>query len=316
MITTVFTKDKTSTVWLDGVAPTNSELSKIAEDNAWPIRFVQDCLDSSHLPKFELLSENVSEGGGFAIFRSFDENADPWADSIQGLTRKVAVFIRDGFFITLHRTDETYFQSWRAVEVSRKEPNSPYILLLNLMEAIVSSYRMPLLKIRERLDEIEEGMLSTRSARAQDRVDILEESYYLKRRLSVIKRMLNMLQDINLKVLAALDGRKIHGLKHSGQTMKDSLIRIIFEADELSDHLNGLLNLHLSLSSFRTNEVMRVLTLFSVFFMPLTFIVGIYGMNFKFMPELEWHFGYWSVWIVMIIVSGVIFKWFRKQKWL
>ncbi len=76
------------------------------------------------------------------------------------------------------------------------------------------------------------------------------------------------------------------------------------------------MNLYMSFAAQKTNDVMKVLTIFSVFFMPLTFIVGIYGMNFEFMPELKQKWGYPIVLIVMAIVTGVIYQWFRKKKWL
>ncbi len=72
----------------------------------------------------------------------------------------------------------------------------------------------------------------------------------------------------------------------------------------------------MSLSSQRTNEVMRILTLFSVFFMPLTFIVGIYGMNFEFMPELKQRWGYPAVLILMALVAVAIYRWFKRKRWL
>jgi magnesium transporter len=89
-----------------------------------------------------------------------------------------------------------------------------------------------------------------------------------------------------------------------------------FYADELLEEVNNLLSIHLAMASHRTNEVMRVLTVFSAFFLPLTFIVGIYGMNFTFMPELTKHWGYPGVMLLMLGISLVIFIWFRRRGWL
>jgi magnesium transporter len=82
------------------------------------------------------------------------------------------------------------------------------------------------------------------------------------------------------------------------------------------DDVNNLLSIQLSLASHRTNEVVRVLTVFSVFFLPLTFIVGVYGMNFQHMPELREHWGYPAVLAGMALVTLAIYFWFRRRGWL
>jgi magnesium transporter len=100
------------------------------------------------------------------------------------------------------------------------------------------------------------------------------------------------------------------------QDLKDMSDELAFFADELLEDSLRLMDVHLSLSSHRTGEIIRVLTIFSVFFMPLTFIVGIYGMNFKWMPELEHPWGYIGVWALMIGVTAAIGVWFYRKGWL
>ena len=85
---------------------------------------------------------------------------------------------------------------------------------------------------------------------------------------------------------------------------------------QLDGAATNLMNLYLSLSSQRTNEAMRVLTVFSAFFLPLTFIAGIYGMNFAFMPELTWKLGYPGVLVSMVAIAGAIFVWFKRKNWI
>jgi magnesium transporter len=84
--------------------------------------------------------------------------------------------------------------------------------------------------------------------------------------------------------------------------------------EESVDNSSHLMNTYLSLSDQKNNEVVRLLTIFSVFFLPLTFIAGIYGMNFKFMPELNWQLGYGFALCLMAIVVIVIYLWFRRKK--
>ena len=100
------------------------------------------------------------------------------------------------------------------------------------------------------------------------------------------------------------------------QDVRDQHLKMQTLYGLILEEVNNLLNLSMSFAAQRTNDVMRVLTLFSVFFMPLTFIVGIYGMNFEFMPELRSKWGYPAVLAIMAIIALLIFFWFRRKKWL
>jgi magnesium transporter len=104
--------------------------------------------------------------------------------------------------------------------------------------------------------------------------------------------------------------------RHLIQNLKEDLENTIFFAEDLNEGIHHYLNLHLSIQSQRTNETMRIMAIFSAFFMPITFIVGLYGMNFKNMPELEWQFGYPLSLLLMLASTVAIFIWFKKNKWL
>ena len=96
----------------------------------------------------------------------------------------------------------------------------------------------------------------------------------------------------------------------------DHAIQVIDNIETFRDMLSGMLDMYLSSVSNRMNEVMKVLTIIATIFIPLTFIAGVYGMNFKFMPELEWRWGYFLVWGVMIAVGVSLMVYFRRKKWL
>ena len=82
------------------------------------------------------------------------------------------------------------------------------------------------------------------------------------------------------------------------------------------DIISGMLDLYLSSISNRMNEVMKVLTIIATIFIPLTFIAGIYGMNFDYMPELKWHWGYFGIWGIMVAIAVVMIFFFKRKKWL
>jgi magnesium transporter len=96
----------------------------------------------------------------------------------------------------------------------------------------------------------------------------------------------------------------------------DHTIQVIDTIETFRDMVSGMLDIYLSGMSMRLNEVMKVLTLIATIFIPLTFIVGIYGMNFKYMPELDNPYGYYGVWAIMIAVSGTMLLYFRKKQWI
>jgi magnesium transporter len=96
----------------------------------------------------------------------------------------------------------------------------------------------------------------------------------------------------------------------------DHTIQVVDTIETLRDVVSGMLDVYLSSVSNRMNEVMKVLTIIATIFIPLTFIAGIYGMNFKYMPELEWHYSYPVIWGVIIFLSVLMIFFFRRKKWL
>ena len=96
----------------------------------------------------------------------------------------------------------------------------------------------------------------------------------------------------------------------------DHIIQVIDTVETYRDLISGMLDIYLSSISYRLNEVMKVLTIISTLFIPLTFIAGVYGMNFDYMPELRWQYGYYGVWSIMILVTLGMMRYFRSKKWI
>ncbi len=309
MLRTVFESAEPAFAWLDLVEPSRADLEEIARRYGFPETAVQDCLDPDHLPKFERFETAL----GFAILRGHDERADPDADTIQALTRKVAIFWGRDFLLTIHRKDQPYLtaaMTAAAGMTARTETDaSGYIaeLLSILAGAVVDSYEHPLDDAEMRMDAIESHLLQRRS----DITDQLQVMYLLKRRISLAKRLLWRTIIVGSRLPLGVDRTAplMQNLRENAESMH-------FYADELLEDVNNLLQMQLSLAAHRTNEVIQVLTIFSAFFLPLTFIVGIYGMNFAHMPELSASWGYPAVLTLMLAVSAGIWLWFRRRSWL
>ena len=306
MLRTVVECDEPRFAWLDLVEPSRRDLEEVALRYGLTATAVQDCLDPEHLPKFERFN-----GTTFAILRAQDERADPTADTVQALTRKVAIFWGEEFLITIHRKDQPYLtavmEHWRGrVLHGRERLGIVAELLVDITNAVVLSYEAPLVESETLVDGFEAKLMSE-----HDVADLLRQMYHMKRRLALSKRLLWRTMSITARLpsFGERTGPLMQDLRENAESMH-------FYAEELLEDINNLLNMQLALAAHRTNEVMQVLTVFSAFFLPLTFIVGIYGMNFEHMPELPQRYGYLVIWGVMVLVSLLIWRWFRRRGWL
>jgi magnesium transporter len=295
-------------LWLDLVDPHRDDLEKVAREYGLPETAVSDCLDPEHLPKFERFGAN-----SFAIFRAFDERADFAADTVQAMTRKVALFWSPTFLITIHRKDQTYLSEimteWEARSKQGFTGNGSGLvieLLASIALAVVLTYEAPLEGAEARMDDFESTLLLR-----TDVSSLLHKMYRIKRRVALLKRLLWHTISVGNRFSIGQDRNAplLQDLRENAESMH-------FYADELLEDVNNLLHMQLSLAAHRTNEVVQILTVFSAFFLPLTFIVGVYGMNFEHMPELPEKWGYPAVWTLMIGVSLAIFLWFRRRGWL
>jgi magnesium transporter len=305
VLRTVYQSSAPAFRWLDLVEPSREDLESVAREYGLTATAVQDCLDPEHLPKFERF-----DGTSFVILRAADERAESAADTVQAFTRKVAIFWGADFLITIHRKEQPYLaevmQTWKHRTTLEDVSRGISEVLVDITNAVVLSYEPPLLDAETRLDSFEAQLLSDHDVTA-----LLRDMYLIKRRVTLAKRLLWRTLSIATRLPGAGDraGPLVQDLRENAESMH-------FYADELLEDVTNLLNMQLALAAHRTNEVVQVLTIFSAFFLPLTFIVGVYGMNFEHMPEISHPMGYPAVWVVMIAVSAAIWSWFRRRGWL
>ncbi len=287
--------------WIDVVAPDPQELEAIAREFGFHAMAVEDCLDPWHLPKHERFGETT-----FVILRVFDQGSSERSADVQEMTRKIAIFFRSELVVTIHRADLPMVV---AVREQFRGGNSGRCSAAPLLGALINgaldSFEPPLERAEDAVDTLEVALLSER-LRSPD----LEAIHLLKRRVNFIKRLFWQTNVALQKLVTPGDGNSsvFHDVKENAESY-------YFYAEQLMEEVSNLLSVRVALSSQRTNEVMRILTVFSAFFLPLTFIVGVYGMNFDRMPELRQSWGYPAVWAVMVVVCLGIGYWFRRRGW-
>lgn len=300
MISTLYKNEVEGLEWIDIVFPTKEELNKIAHKHNLHQHAVEDCLEPNHLPKFEIIDKTL-----FLILRVFDNEAIDKADSIQELTRKIAIFFTGKTLITIHRREQPLLLEIKDTFCTKVDMTLEK-LMIEIIRKSVFTFEPPITDADKVLDAFETKIFLKRKT-----PNIIRDLYFLKRKVDVYRRMLLLTKDlmVRFKNETQIDNPTLVDLKETTE-------RIFVDCEQVRDNLNQLLSIHFNLSTQRVNEVIVVLTLFSGFFMPLTFIVGVYGMNFKFMPELEERNGYFILWGVMILITLVIFQWFKRKKWL
>ena len=179
-----------------------------------------------------------------------------------------------------------------------------------LVDAVTDNYFIVLEKVGDIIECLEDDLILKPDSETLNRMQSL------KSEMLFIRRSVWPLREI-LSQWGRLDSELIQDTTRTYlRDAYDHIIQIMDVVEVYREMLAGMLDLYLSSVSYRMNEVMKVLTIIATIFIPLTFIVGIYGMNFEHMPEIKWHWGYYLIWAVMLTVSITMLAWFRKKKWL
>lgn len=297
------------TRWVDLIHPTKEDLEVLSAELQIPPRILVNALDPAHLPKYESLNTTT-----VIFLRIIDPNKKPNAVNIQELTTKVTVILQEGLIVTIHRLDPEFMADLRAecsTDIGKLFTQKD--LIKKIISSSLMTYDEPLNILEKKSEEFEDKIFKVSKSRA-----IIREGYYLKRKASAFRKVLKF----SLDILTSLNGHP-EFIWRDFQGLREETERFLFYTEDVLENVTGLLNLHIALSgqktneaSFKTNEVMRVLTVFSIFFLPLNFLAGVYGMNFDFMPELRHPQGYTAVLVMMGAISIAIFIWVQKKGWM
>ncbi|MCU7547486.1 hypothetical protein OCK74_00090 [Chitinophagaceae bacterium LB-8] len=284
--------------WIDVTNPTTQEMEQLSKEYNLNPHMVRDCLQPEHLPKYEFV-----DGVHFLILRYYAHSFDQPLATIQDLTNKIAIFFTDQFLISIHLSEIPFLAVLREKFISKCTSETD--LLTRIAWNVLETYENPANRLSEKVDFYEsQTMMKTSEA------NVMDSLYTIKREASIAhKTLMLMLEPLNHILVKPGEEAALQDMRDQHLKMRTLYIQVL-------DDVNNLMNLNMSYSSQRTNDVMKILTIFSVFFMPLTFIAGIYGMNFHFMPELTKRWGYPSALLFMLIVALVLYLWFKRKKWL
>lgn len=286
-------------IWIDIQAPTAEDLEQIANSHQIHQKNLEDCLEADHLPKFE-----HTEPLKFMITRVILGNSRE-DHTVQEISSKLAMFYDENTLITVHRLPLEFIEDLIIRYIETHKINEPKDIAIKLIKGSLRSFEKFQNELNQQIDQIEDTIfIKSRKA------NLLEDLYFLKRQSNIGKKLLLLTRE----VLTGIQGH--HKPSADLQDAQDLHNKVELLYDQLIEDVNNLLTVYLSVSSQKTNDVMKVLTVFSAFFLPITFLVGAYGMNFKNMPELESRWGYPAIWALMVGIVVFIYVWFRRKQWL
>ncbi len=289
-------------VWVDVADPTSEDFSRLAEEFNFHPLSIEDCRNEHQRPK-------VEEYQGYYFLVLYE------AELILGQQlelKELNIFLGKNYVVTVHS------QPIRAIKVAERlwsewtdlAERGTGLLAYILIDTIVDDY-MPLLdSLSDRMDLLEDQIF------VEFKPEAIEEIFRIKKELLFLRRSVTPLRDVFNTLLRREQPIFSRETQVYFQDVFDHLIRTADTIDTLRDMIGSTMDAYLSVSGNRMNMVMKRLTSISTILMSATLVAGIYGMNFDFMPELKWRFGYVGALTAMLIIGLAIYFYFRRIKWL
>lgn len=264
----------------------------------------EDIVSTNQRPKFEDYDDYLFIVLKMVYYRSEEEEYE---------AEQISLVLGKNYIISFQEMSGDVFNAVRERIKNSKgriRKSGPDYLAYSLIDAIVDNYYLIPERIGDVIEDLEESVLN------EPVPETLEEIHNMKRRLIYLRRYIWPLREV-VAALIRTDSELI------GETTSvflrdvyDHTIQVIDMMEIFREMLTSLMDIYLSSVSNKTNEIMRILTLIATIFMPLTFIAGIYGMNFENMPELRWQWGYYGVIALMAGVTAAMLVYFRRKDWI
>jgi len=298
-------KDKPTVTWMnvDGLHQVEI-LEKLGECYGLHPLVLEDILNTDQRPKMEDYGEYI-----YIVLKALDYNDK--SNEIE--TEQISLILGSNFVFSFQEREGDTFDPIRERIRNGKgrirSMGADY-LAYALVDSIVDNYFIILEKLGEKIEFLEDKLVSHPTP------ETLQTIHHLRREMIFLRKAVWPLRE----VINSLERGESSLVKESTRLylrdVYDHTIQTIDTIETYRDMVSGMLDIYLSSVSNRLNSVMKVLTIIATIFMPLTFLAGVYGMNFKYMPELGWRWGYPLIWLIMVGIGVLMLIFFRKKKWL
>ena len=297
--------DKDTVTWLNVEGLGNVKLIESIGRilNIHPL-VLEDILNTHQRPKFEEYDEYL-----YIVLKKMALENKEFSVSYE----QISILVLENFVVTFREKKDDLFiplkQRLRNSKGRLRNMGSDY-LAYGILDTIIDQAFVLLDSLDEIVELTEEGLLTSPTTQTLATIQRLKrELIYMRKTISPLREMLAAIvrtDSVLIKQKTNIYFRDVY----------DHALRITESIESYRDVLSGLLDIYISSVSNKMNEVMKVLTVFASIFIPLTFIAGIYGMNFENMPELKWKWAYPTLWIAFVVIPLVLIVYFKKKKWL
>ena len=282
----------------------NQEIIKWLKEHNFPETFLEDIKNEDQSITYEF-----SKSFKMIILKYFVQDEE---DELLYKDENVTLIITENKFIFLSKNENIIKNVIYHLYKRYEEKDTLEYISYNVIDIIIDHTMAIVDKLDNKLEEIEDEIF----AQDVDEQEIQKHLYFARRTLNRIAKLSVQSNDAVNKVYNHFDTKIRQKLKYEFIDLKEHLSYLINESKSYLDRTGYLQNLLMGFLSNRMNQAMQRLAAISLIFLPLTFIVGNYGMNFKYMPELDWRYGYFYIWGINILIAWLIFKWLKKQKWI
>lgn len=286
-------------MWVDMSVPTVEENLLLSQFFHFHPLSIEDAISVKQRPKHKEYDDYLS-----FVFHAIDLTTMK--------PEEIDIFINDRMIVTYHKeSSEEVDKVWQYMLNKRiNEKITTREIMYKILDAIVDNYFPFVYDLEEKVFSFEDRHSVNLSTE-----ELIDETFDLREDLLLIRRTVLPMKDL---VYRLLEGRILLLSKKQKiflHHINDHLIKQVEMIESSREMTADIRDNYISLNSFKMNNIMKILTIYSVIFMPLTLIVGIYGMNFDVMPELHFKYGYLMVWIVMIVITLGMIGYFRKKHW-
>jgi len=297
-------KDDHTITWIniDGIHETDI-MEKLGDCFGFHPLILEDILNTQQRPKIEDFNDYI-----YFVLKMIDYSYKTNTISLE----QVSIILGKNYVISLQEKPLEIYEPIRSRIKNDKSKirntGSDYLVYL-LIDSIIDNYFSVLEKIGEKIEHVENKLVSSPTQKT------LKTIYNLKRNMLYMRKSTWPLREI----ISRLERGEISLINDSTRIyirdIYDHIIQVIDTIETFRDMLSGMVDIYLSSMSHRLNEVMKILTIISTIFIPITFIASIYGMNFRFMPEISWKWSYLVVWAIILFIIVYMVIYFKRKKW-